>query len=58
MRGFTGRVKTAKRSKGSLEKGGVDEIITQLPQFLSSQRLVPSMCVCVYVYIFDRMYIF
>lgn len=40
MRSFTGGEKKA-RGNGSLLGGGVDEIITQLSQFLSGQRLVP-----------------
>ena len=49
MRSFTGGEKREKRRGSLLEKGGVDEIITQLSQSLSGPRAVPSTCPCVSV---------
>lgn len=46
MRSFTGG---EKRGRSLLEKGGVDEIITQLSESLSGPRAVPSVCLCVCV---------
>lgn len=50
MRSFTGGEKRETRRGSLLEKGGVDEIITQLSWSLSRPRAAPSMCVCVHMY--------